>query len=107
MKTNVNNVKESKTYQAYTNLLKLGFDASISSAFAYSYDKDNRYLSISVKGAENRLPELWLWNAVNGLEIVLSKHVDETNTRFELRKEREFAEFVSENVWMEYCNTIK
>jgi hypothetical protein len=105
MKTNVINVKESKTYQVFTNLVNLGFDASISSMFAHSYDKDNRYLSISVKNAETRLPELW--NVADGLEIILSKYVNEDNTRFELRKEREFAEFISENVWMDYYNSVK
>lgn len=105
MKTLVNNVKESQTYSLYTKLVELGFEAKLSSVFNFSYDKDNRYLSVTVKNADSRLNELY--EATKGFEVVLSKYVKESLPCFEIRRERDFAEFVEEKNWLEYYNSIK
>lgn len=104
MTTQINNVTDSKTYQVYNQLLELGFNATLSSMFAYNYDKDNRYPSITVREADERLNELY--EATREMEVLLTKYVKENNPCFEIRKHRDYAEFVSENVWNEYHSSL-
>lgn len=98
----INNVTDSKTYQVYKQLLNLGFKVTLTSMFAYSYDKDNRYLSITVREAAGRLNELY--EATKEMEVLLTKYVNEKNPSFEIRKHRDSAEFIPENIWYNYIS---
>ena len=101
MKTTIENVKQSKTYQLYTKLVEMGFDATIYSCFAYNYDEDNRYLSIIVRNSNDRLNELY--KLASGYEVLLSQFGYEPNVSFEIRKGRGFAELINDKIWSEFC----
>ena len=103
MRTTVNNVKKSKTYELFCKLLEANFDTNIHLHFAHYYDPVNSFLNISVKNADNRLSELY--DIANDFEIVLSKFAIKDNACFMIRRERNFAEFASEKTWDEYYNS--
>jgi hypothetical protein len=100
MKTFIEEVQQSKTFKVYQELIKRGFQATLAKMFAQNYDASNDYLSISVRGAENRLKEFY--HTTDQMEVVLVKYAYEQNPCFEVRCHREFAEFVNEVVWLEY-----
>lgn len=100
MKTTIKNVTESNTYKVYQSLLNSGFNAKIVNNFSMAYNKDNRYLAVLVKECEDRLPELF--NKSVNFEIILSKNVNDNNVHFEIRKYKEYVEFISEDAWNEF-----
>ncbi len=101
----IENVTESSTYKLYELLLDQGFDVSISSMFAYNYDTDARFLSITVKDAEHRLNELY--DLTRDFEVILSKYVKSNNVCFEVRRHRAFSETVTDEVWRKYYDSVE
>lgn len=93
----------SNTYKLFDKLLEAGFNVVLTSAFQYAYDKDNNYLSITVRGCEDRLNELY--GLSNGFDILVVKYADENKVSFEIRKPHDFAEFITESEWREYYNS--
>jgi hypothetical protein len=104
MKNQILKVEESKTYQVYNRLLDLGFNANLVSMFSHSYDEENSYLAIIVREAEERLNELY--EVTNNMEVVLTKYSNEISPCFEVRKDREYAEFIQEEVWLNYYSSL-
>lgn len=104
MTTQINKVEESKTYSIYNKLMQLGFNVTLSSMFQYSYNKDNRYLSIAVCECEDRLTQLW--DETDGLEMILARNATSSDCHIEVRQHRDYADFVKENIWAEYWNVI-
>lgn len=98
------NVTDSKTYEMYSELLNDGFNVELTSMFSYSYDKDNHYLAIIVREAENRLGELS--DKTREFEVLLTRYANTKDVCFEIRKTHGFAEFVSETEWRDYYNSI-
>lgn len=104
MTNQINKVGESKTYSTYNQLMELGFNVTLSSKFQYSYNEDDSYLSISVEECEGRLTELW--NAAGGLEMVLARKGGSNSCMIEVRQHRDYADFISGKVWLEYYNSL-
>jgi hypothetical protein len=97
-------VTNSKTYQLYSQLLNDGFNVELTSMFSYAYDKDNKYLTIIVREAEQRLEELC--DKTGEFDVLLVRHANTKDICFEVRKAHDFAEFVNDAEWREYYNSI-
>lgn len=97
-------VTDSKTYQLYSQLLNDGFNVELTSMFSYAYDKDNHYLAVIVREAEERLSELS--DKTSEFDALLVRHANTKDICFEVRKAHDFAEFISETEWSEYYNSI-
>lgn len=100
----VSKVKGSKTFEMFNKLIELGFEAKLHSSFAYYYEKNNNYLSILIKNANEKTSELW--DLCKDFELIIVKVNSEIDTRIEVRKNINFAEFVSDKVWDEYYNSL-
>jgi competence CoiA-like predicted nuclease len=100
----INSVEESETYMVYEALKNAGFKVQLMSYFSHAYNRDNNYLAIEVKEANDRLPELW--SLRGNMKIVVSKYVSDDMPYFELRKNQNCAELVSDEVWRKYVDKV-
>ena len=101
----IENVTESNTYKLYELLLDQGFDVSIGSMFAYNYNTNENFLSITVKYAEHRLNELY--DLTQDFEVVLKKYVKSSNVCFEVRRHRAYSETLTNEVWIKYYDSVE
>lgn len=100
MQNQIINITQSETYSIYQELAMLGFNVTLNCSFAFNYDQNNKYLSILVKDAESRIVDLY--NTTKDMEVVLAKIATENKPCFEIRKHREYADFVKEDTWLDF-----
>ncbi|WP_134344388.1 hypothetical protein [Flavobacterium psychrophilum] len=97
-------VKESKTFEMFDKLQGLGFEATLNCSFAHSYEKNNSYLSILIKNANDKTSQLW--DLCKEFELNIVKGNNEIDTQIEVRKNINFAEFISEKTWDKYYASL-
>lgn len=87
-------VQDTQTGKLVDALKSNGFDAEIFNSYANEYNQDYHHLSITVRGANDRLSKLW--DLCKNFELVIGKYANENEPVILIRKSRRFAELIEQ-----------